>query len=164
VPERISAGVLLYRRAGNRLEVLLAHPGGPFQARRDLGNWSIPKGEPDPGEDPETAGRREFAEETGSAVPGTLVPLGSIRQKGGKLVLAWAGEGDLDPGQATSNTFELEWPPGSGRLERFPEIDRVEWFGLGEARIRIKDAQVELLDRLAAHLGADPPGAAPDAD
>ncbi len=146
---RTSAGILLYRRSAAGVEVLLAHPGGPLFRQRDLGHWSIPKGEPD-GEEPllEVA-RREFVEETGYPVPaGTLTLLGSIVQKGGKVVHAWAVEGDLDPGSARSNTFEMEWPPRSGAIQAFPEIDRVEWFDPLEARQRIKPAQVPLLDRL----------------
>jgi predicted NUDIX family NTP pyrophosphohydrolase len=154
---RLSAGVLLYRHRAGRLEVLLAHPGGPFYARRDEGAWTIPKGEPGPGEATTpaallTVARRELEEETGHAVSdadaGAAIPLGSIVQRGGKVVHAWAVEGDLDPATARSNTFELEWPPGSGRLAAFPEVDRVAWFGLDEARRRIRPAQAPLLDRL----------------
>jgi predicted NUDIX family NTP pyrophosphohydrolase len=152
--DRVSAGILLHRHRDGRLEVLLAHPGGPFHARKDLGAWTIPKGEVEPGEDLVDVARREFAEETGHPSPADKpIPLGAIRQRGGKLVHAWALPGDLDPAAARSNTFTLEWPPGSGRLEAFPEIDRVGWFDLGEARIRLKDAQVPFLDRLAEALG-----------
>lgn len=151
---RVSAGVLLYRRRDGRLEVLLAHPGGPFFERRDLGEWSIPKGEPDADEALEAAAQREFQEETGHAVPGgPRLELSTITQKGGKVVHAWAVEGDLDPASARSVTFELEWPPRSGRRASFPEVDRVEWFSLGEARRRIKATQIPLLDRLEAALG-----------
>ena len=152
---RVSAGIVLYRQQGNGLEVLLAHPGGPFFERRDHGHWSIPKGEPDPDEPlPDTA-RREFKEETGIALPdGAWLDLGSIKQKGGKVVHAWAVAGDLDPVDAASETFELEWPPKSGKTQRFPEIDRVEWFSPDEARQRIKEAQIPLLDRLEAALAA----------
>jgi predicted NUDIX family NTP pyrophosphohydrolase len=153
--DRISAGILLWRRRAGRLEVLLGHPGGPFWARKDLGHWSLPKGEVEPGEELVAVARREFAEETGHAVgDGELVELGWIRQKGGKRVVAWAVEGDLDPAAAVSNTYEMEWPPRSGRLQSFPEIDRVDWFGLDEARRRLKAAQVPLLDRLEAALQA----------
>jgi predicted NUDIX family NTP pyrophosphohydrolase len=153
--ERLSAGILLYRRREGALEVLLAHPGGPFHAAREFGNWSVPKGEPGPGEDPEAAGRREFEEETGFPLPaGTPLALGSVRQKGGKQVLAWALAGDVDAAAATSNTFSLEWPPGSGTLASFPEVDRVAWFRLDEARERIKDAQAAFLDRLEQLVGA----------
>jgi predicted NUDIX family NTP pyrophosphohydrolase len=146
------------------VEVLLGHPGGPFFGRADAGNWSIPKGEPSPDEvDLELTARREFEEETGHPVPaGPLVDLGTVQQKGGKVVYAWATEGDLDAANATSNTFSFEWPPFSGRIKTYPEIDRVEWFGPEEARRRIKPAQVPLLDRLDAirsQTGAegDPP-------
>lgn len=151
---RISAGIVLYRRIGGDLEVLLAHPGGPLYASRDEGHWTIPKGEPDPGEALTDAARREFSEETGQDLgDGPLLALGSIVQKGGKVVHAWAIEGDLDPGSASSETFEMTWPPGSGRLQSFPEIDRVAWFDPDEARRRIKAAQVPLLDRLDEALG-----------
>ena len=148
-----SAGILLYRRSNGRLEVLLAHPGGPYFARKDAGHWTIPKGEVDPGEDLIDVARREFEEETGHAVPaGPLVDLGSIVQKGGKVVHAWAAEGDLDPAAAVSNTFELEWPPRSGRSRTFPEVDRVEWLATDEARARIRSTQAPLIDRLEAIL------------
>lgn len=146
---RTSAGVLLWRRRGGDLEVLLAHNGGPFWAKKDLGHWTIPKGEIEPGEEPEAVARREFLEETAHEVPaGPLVHLGEIRQKSGKRVIGWAVEGDLDPAAAHSNTYELEWPPRSGVIQTFPEIDRVEWFGLDEARRRLKAAQEPFLDRL----------------
>lgn len=146
---RVSAGIVLFRRPGSRLEVLLAHPGGPFFDKRDSGHWSIPKGEPDEDEPLVDAARREFLEETGVTLPnGAWLELGSIVQKGGKVVHAWGVEGDLDPAQAQSETFEQEWPPKSGRLQTFPEIDRVDWFDPAEARRRIKEAQVPLLDRL----------------
>jgi predicted NUDIX family NTP pyrophosphohydrolase len=152
---RISSGILLFRRPGGRLEVLLAHPGGPFFARKDEGHWTIPKGEVDPGEELFAVGRREFAEETGQPLPdGPSKELGSIVQKGGKIVHAWAVEGDLDPGAGVSNTVELEWPPGSGRRQTFPEIDRVAWFGPDEARRRIKSTQIPFIDRLEAELDA----------
>lgn len=153
---RVSAGILLYRASGAGLEVLLAHPGGPLFATRDEGHWTIPKGEPDPDEPLLDAARREFAEETGQSLPdGPLIDLGSITQKGGKVVHAWAVEGDLDPGTACSMTFDLEWPPRSGRLQSFPEIDRVAWFDPDEARRRIKEAQAPLIDRLVESLAAD---------
>lgn len=156
--ERTSAGILLYRRANEpdgRLEVLLAHPGGPFFAKRDLGDWTIPKGEPDGIDEPLVAvARREFAEETGTEIDpaAPMMKLGKIVQKGGKVVHAWAVEGDLDPRKATSMQFEVEWPPRSGRRATFPEIDRVDWFDLDEARRRVKPTQVPLIDRLAAAL------------
>jgi predicted NUDIX family NTP pyrophosphohydrolase len=140
------------------LEVLLAHQGGPFWAKKDLGHWTIPKGEVEPGEELVTVARREFEEETGTKAPdGPLVELGEIRQKSGKLVLGWAAEGDLDPSTAVSNTFDLEWPPHSGVVRSFPEIDRVEWFDLDEAHRRLKAAQVPFLDRLESALADAPP-------
>jgi predicted NUDIX family NTP pyrophosphohydrolase len=155
---RVSGGVLLYRRVapGARLEVLLAHPGGPWFARRDAGHWTIPKGEPDPDEPIADAALREFAEETGFELPNVaLIELGSIVQKGGKVVHAWAIEGDARPEEAHSNTIEIEWPPGSGTIVTIPEIDRVAWFDLTEARLRIKAAQIPLIDRLEAVLGLE---------
>jgi len=150
-----SAGILLYRRRGGELEVLLVHPGGPFWARRDAGAWSIPKGEYEPDEDPLAAARREFEEELGTRAPdGPVEDLGEVRQKGGKLVRAWALAGDLDASATTSNTFELEWPPQSGRLIEVPEVDRAEWFPLERAREKINPAQAELLDRLAGAAAA----------
>lgn len=129
--------------------MLLVHPGGPFWARRDLGAWSIPKGEYQPEEDPLSAARREFQEELGAAAPdGPVLDLGEIRQKGGKVVCAWALEGDLDTERIVSNTFALQWPPRSGKWIEVPEVDRAEWFALQDARERINPAQVELLDRL----------------
>ena len=148
-----SAGILLHRPGIDGTEVLLVHPGGPFWARKDLGAWSIPKGELDDGEDPRACALREFAEETGTELPPTaLAELGSVKLKSGKVVLAFAAEGDLDPANVRSNTFELEWPPRSGRIEQFPEIDRAGWFALEAARERVNPAQAEFLDRLAALL------------
>jgi predicted NUDIX family NTP pyrophosphohydrolase len=153
VGTRTSAGILLYRRREGGLEVLLAHPGGPFHANRDRGDWSIPKGEPADGEDLADAAVREFEEETGvHLAESPRIALGSVRQKGGKVVTAWAVEGDLDPAASRSNEFEMEWPPGSGRLEAFPEIDRVAWFAPDEARLRVKEAQAPFLDRLEVAL------------
>ncbi len=140
-----SAGVLLRRDDGR---VLLVHPGGPFWARRDAGAWSIPKGEHDDGEDPEACARREFLEELGASAPDDLVDLGTVRQKNRKEVRAFYGEGDLDAAGVVSNTFEMEWPPRSGRTQSFPEIDRAEWFTLDEAREKLNPAQAEFLDRL----------------
>lgn len=149
----MSAGVLLFRRPGGRLEVLLAHPGGPFWATRDLGHWTIPKGEVEPGEAWVDVARREFAEETGTELEMREdLPLGEITQKSGKTVVAWAVEGDLDAARAVSNTFSIEWPPRSGRFQDFPEIDRVQWFEPDEARRRIKAAQAPFIDRLEAAL------------
>jgi predicted NUDIX family NTP pyrophosphohydrolase len=147
-----SAGILMYKRAGDELRVLLVHPGGPFWAKKDAGAWSIPKGEYTDSEDALTVARREFQEELGRASTGDFRPLGELRQAGGKLVIAWAVEGDLDVRQVKSNTFELEWPPRSGRRQTFPEVDRAEWFTLEEARKRILPAQQPFLDRLAALL------------
>jgi predicted NUDIX family NTP pyrophosphohydrolase len=147
---RRSAGILLHRDAGGGIEVLLVHPGGPFWARRDAGVWSIPKGEYSDGEDPLDAARREFAEELGSRAPdGDPADLGEIRQKSGKVVHGWALAGDLDPVTIQSNTFTVEWPPRSGRMTEFPEVDRAEWFGLDRAREKINPAQAAFLDRLA---------------
>ena len=149
-----SAGIALYRRSGRELEVLLVHPGGPVWARRDAGAWSIPKGEYEQGEDAAAAARREFAEELGSPAPeGELIDLGEVRQRSGKLVRAWAVSGDLDASQISSNTFPLEWPPRSGRMQDFPEVDRAEWFTLAQARERINPGQVPLLDRLEQAVG-----------
>ena len=156
--ERVSAGILLYRRSdgpGGRLEVLLAHPGGPYFANRDVGDWTIPKGEPDDADEPmRVVARREFAEETGTTIDAAApaIDLGTIVQKGGKDVYAWAVEGDLDPAAAHSNEFEMEWPPRSGRWELFPEIDRVAWFDPDEARRRIKPTQAPFIDRLEVAL------------
>lgn len=132
-----SAGVLAFRRTGGQLEVLLVHPGGPFWRNKDRGAWSIPKGEFGAGEDAEVAARREFAEELGTAVTTPLIGLGEIKQRGRKVVEAFAAEADLDADAIVSNEFELEWPPRSGRIGRFPEVDRAAWFGLAEARERI---------------------------
>ena len=170
---RQSAGILLFRRtagSADPLEVLLAHPGGPFFATRDEGHWSIPKGEPDDGEaDLLEVAKREFAEEVGSAPPPAgpdgepPLSLGTIVQKGGKVVHAWAIEGDLDPATAVSNMFDMEWPPRSGRHELFPEIDLVRWFTPREARVRLKPTQIPFVDRLVEALdagaGADGPSA-----
>jgi predicted NUDIX family NTP pyrophosphohydrolase len=147
---RRSAGILLHRPGAAGPEVLLVHPGGPFWARRDLGAWSIPKGEHEDGEDPLACALREFAEELGSAPPDGAEPveLGEVRQKSGKVVAAWALAGDLDAGAIRSNTFSMEWPPRSGAMREFPEVDRAGWFGLDEARAKILPAQAPLLDRL----------------
>lgn len=155
---RRSAGIVLHRRAADgRLEVLLVHPGGPFWAKKDAGAWSIPKGEHGEDEEPLAAARREFAEELGVAPPSPeqspAQSLGEVRQKGGKVVAAWAVAGDLDPARIVSNTFELEWPPRSGRRQAFPEVDRAAWFGLEEARVKLLAAQTPLLDALGALLG-----------
>jgi predicted NUDIX family NTP pyrophosphohydrolase len=148
-----SAGILLHRRGEAGTEVLLVHPGGPFWARKDLGAWSIPKGELDEDEDPRACALREFAEETGTRLPdGALEELGSVKQKSGKVVVAFAVEGDLDPATLVSNTFELEWPPRSGRTQEFPEIDRAGWFDADAAREKLNPAQAAFVDRLEALL------------
>jgi predicted NUDIX family NTP pyrophosphohydrolase len=150
-----SAGLLLFRRASPAaVEVMLAHMGGPFWAGKDRGAWSIPKGEHEPGEDALAAARREFVEELGHDVPaGETLELGEVTHAGGKRIRAWALEGDIDVSQITSNTFEMEWPPRSGRRRRFPEIDRAGWFDLDTARGKLVKGQVPLLDMLAARLG-----------
>ena len=147
-----SAGILMYRRGGDTLEVLLVHPGGPFWRRRDRGAWSIPKGELTPGASAEATARREFGEELGREPAGTLILLGTVRQRGGKTVTAFAVEGAFDPATQCSNRFDLEWPPHSGRIQSFPEVDRAAWFTLAEAREKILDSQQPLLDLLASHL------------
>jgi predicted NUDIX family NTP pyrophosphohydrolase len=150
-----SAGILLYRRGEPGLEVLLVHPGGPFWSRRDLGAWSIPKGELDAGEDPFAAALREFAEELGTAAPdGDPVDLGEVTLKSGKLVLAYALPGDLDAAAIVSNTLMIEWPPRSGARIEIPEVDRAQWFSLPDARERLNSAQVAFVDRLAALVNA----------
>jgi predicted NUDIX family NTP pyrophosphohydrolase len=150
-----SSGLLLFRRRAAGLEVLLVHPGGPFWAKKDLGAWSIPKGEYEPDEDPRACALREFEEETGTRLDAAdLVELGAVVQKAGKEVSAWAVRGDLDPATVRSNTFTMEWPPRSGRRQEFPEVDRAEWFALDEARAKLVPAQAELIDRLAERVTA----------
>jgi len=155
---RRSAGILLHRDG----RVLLVHPGGPFWAKKDAGAWSIPKGEYEEGDDPRACALREFEEELGTPLPaGTqLLELGTVRQKSGKVITAYAAEGDLDADAITSNTFTIEWPPRSGRMQEFPEVDRAGWFDIEEAREKLNPAQAELLVRLAPLLTR---GAAPDA-
>ena len=154
MPKRatVSAGLLLYRRAPQGLEVFLAHPGGPFWRQRDLGAWTIPKGVVNEGEELLVAARREFEEETGVRAVGPFVPLGSVRQRSGKHVHAWAWEGDADPARVTSNTMRTEWPRGSGTWLTFPEVDRCAWFDLDTARTKLIAAQAELVDRLERTL------------
>jgi predicted NUDIX family NTP pyrophosphohydrolase len=147
-----SAGLLLYRRGDRGLEVLLVHPGGPFWRAKDLGAWSLAKGEIDPGEEPAACALREFEEETGTRLEGVPVPLGEVRQAGGKTVVGFALEGDLDADAIRSITFELEWPPRSGRRQSYPEVDRAAWFTLEEAREKLNAAQAAFLDRLVALL------------
>jgi predicted NUDIX family NTP pyrophosphohydrolase len=146
-----SAGILLFRRAGQAIEVLLVHPGGPYWAKKDLGAWSIPKGLVEEGEDPLQCALRELEEELGSPfsfAAGDLIELGSVRQRAGKCVHGWAAEADFDPATLRSNTFSMEWPPRSGTERQFPEVDRAEWFGLDEASVKIIPAQADFLDRL----------------
>jgi predicted NUDIX family NTP pyrophosphohydrolase len=152
MPKR-SAGILLYKRERGALRVLLVHPGGPYWTKRDAGAWSIPKGEYNDGEAALDCARREFAEELGSLPQGECTPLGEVRQKGGKTVTAFALEGDFDVATLKSNTFEMQWPPKSGKTRTFPEVDRAEWFSLDEAKDKINPAQAELLARLARSLG-----------
>jgi predicted NUDIX family NTP pyrophosphohydrolase len=148
----LSAGLLLYRRARGGLELFLAHPGGPFWRGRDLGAWTIPKGLVAPGEDLLDAARREFEEETGIVPSGPFLPLGRVRQKAGKVIHAWAWEGDADPAAIVSNTTSTEWPRGSGRSLTYPEVDRCAWFEPSAARVKLNPAQAELIDRLEASL------------
>jgi predicted NUDIX family NTP pyrophosphohydrolase len=151
---RRSAGLLLYRRTEHGVEVLLGHMGGPFFAQKDAGAWSVPKGEYEPDEPAWEAARREFQEELGLPPPdGEAVPLGEVRQSNGKLVTAWAIEADLDPVTVVPGTFRMEWPPRSGRIQEFPELDRVEWLDLERARAVIVKAQAAFLDRLMEHSG-----------
>lgn len=150
-----SAGILMYRLHEGVPQVLLAHPGGPFWRRRDEGAWMLPKGELSPGEQAEAAARREFEEELGAPAMGPLHPLGRLRQRGGKWVEAFALQGNFNPATLQSNAFELEWPPHSGQRASFPEIDRVAWLTLAEAREKILPSQAELLDRLEAHLSRE---------
>lgn len=154
---RPSAGLLLFRGTPGGLELFLAHPGGPFWHNRDAGAWTIPKGVAEDGEDTLAAACREFEEETGIHPTGPFLPLGSIRQKAGKVVHAWAWEGDADPARVNSNTMKTEWPRASGRFITFPEVDRCAWFDPRTAREKINPAQAELIDRLQAALSGPPP-------
>ena len=155
---KVSAGLVMYRVRGAQLEVLLVHPGGPLWAKKDLGAWSIPKGEVSPGDDELSTAKREFEEETGLRPQGEFLPLGKITQKSGKTVRAWAFAGDCDPAALRSNTFSLEWPPHSGKKQEFPEIDRAAFFSLAEAKEKINPAQIGLLEELARHLSIRPRG------
>jgi predicted NUDIX family NTP pyrophosphohydrolase len=152
-----SAGLLMYRRRAGGLEVLLVHPGGPFWARKDQGAWSIPKGEHEPAEEPLAAARREFAEEIGILPEGDFIALRPVRQRSGKIVRAFAIEGDLDPKTITSNTFVVEWPPRSGKQRAFPEIDRAGWFPLEAAKDKLVPGQVGLVEELASLLAQPKP-------
>lgn len=149
---RQSAGLLCFRRGAAELQVLLVHPGGPFWAKKDVGAWSIPKGEIDADELPLTAAIREFKEETGVVAHGNFIELEPVRQAGGKTILAWAFEGEFDPSALKSNTFSMEWPPRSGQLREFPEVDRAEWFSVIDARRKLNAAQAGLLDQLIDRL------------
>jgi predicted NUDIX family NTP pyrophosphohydrolase len=150
--QNVSAGLLLFRQRGLQLEVLLAHPGGPFWANRDLGSWTVPKGIIEPAEEPLAAALREFEEEIGFRPEGPFISLGNIRQKAGKIIHAWACKGDVDPTKTTSNLITVEWPPGSGKRIEFPEVDRCQWFGPAEARIKLNPAQIEFIERLEIAL------------
>jgi predicted NUDIX family NTP pyrophosphohydrolase len=156
-----SAGILLYKREGGELRVLLVHPGGPFWAKKDAGAWSIPKGEYSDGEDPEAAARREFAEELGVALEGELQPLGRAIQPSRKRVVAFAAEGELDVAAIHSSSFEIEWPPKSGRRQSFPEVDRAGWFTLDEAGEKLLPGQRIFLDRLARLAREETPASPP---
>ena len=150
---RASAGLLMYRRRPAGIEVFLVHPGGPFWARKDAGAWTVPKGQIEDGEEPLAAALREFREETGFSADGTFHPLAPVKQRSGKLVYAWMVEGDCDPSKVTSQLFSMEWPPKSGRLQEFPEVDRAAWFSLEQARIRLLAAQVNFIDQMVRVLG-----------
>jgi len=150
-----SAGILMYRFREMKLQVFLVHPGGPFWARKDKAAWSIPKGEFDDLEAPLEAAKREFQEETGISVTGDFIDLGEVKQPGRKIIYVWAVEGDCDPAAIKSNTFEMQWPPKSGKYKSFPEVDRAGWFSLGAAREKLHKGQVVLIDRLAEKLGVD---------
>ncbi|SFD90966.1 Predicted NTP pyrophosphohydrolase, NUDIX family [Chitinophaga sp. CF118] len=145
---KTSSGILLYRKHSSVLEVLLVHPGGPFFARKDEGSWSIPKGELKKEEDALLGAIREFEEETGHTPVGNFIPLSAIKQKGGKIVQCWAVSGDLDVTTIVSNTFEMEWPPSSGKMKSFPEVDRAEWFDVASARKKINEKQISFIDKL----------------
>jgi predicted NUDIX family NTP pyrophosphohydrolase len=149
-----SAGILLFREKNQNIEFFLVHPGGPFFAKKDLGFWTVPKGELNENEEPLTAAIREFAEETGEILSGDFIELSPIVQKGGKKVLCWAIEGDLDPSTIVSNTFEIEWPPRSGKRQSFAEVDKAAWFAYGDAIKYINEKQIALLDELTSRLSS----------
>ena len=148
-----SAGILLYRQADNGLEVFLVHPGGPYWAKKDEGAWSLPKGEFAEGEDALQAARREFNEETGFAIDGVFMELTPLKQPSGKIIYAWAVEGEIDASSVKSNLFSMEWPPKSGRLQEFPEVDRGGWFTIAQAREKLRSGQVGFLEELRGKLG-----------
>jgi predicted NUDIX family NTP pyrophosphohydrolase len=152
VPDK-SAGVLLYRRRAGGVGIFLVHPGGPFWAKKDDGAWSIPKGLYDDGEEPLAAARREFAEEVGTPIDGEFIPLGEFRLPSGKRLSVWAVEGDIDAGSVTSDLFEMEWPPRSGKRARFPEVDRADWFPPEVARRKLTKGQLQVLDAFLANIG-----------
>ena len=153
-----SAGILVYRRGAKALEFLLVHPGGPYWTKKEEGAWSVPKGEYEDGEDALAVARRELEEETGLRLEGPFLPLGQVTQRGGKVVTAWGAEGDLDPAALRSNTFTMEWPPRSGRMREFPEVDRAAWFPLEEARVKLNPAQVPFLEELSRKAVGAAPG------
>jgi predicted NUDIX family NTP pyrophosphohydrolase len=155
--KKLSAGVLLYRHLDADVEVFLVHPGGPFWAKKDLGSWSLPKGEYADGDDPLTAARREFAEETGFAIDGMFLALGELKQPSGKIITAWALDHDLDAALIKSNTFTLEWPPKSGKIQEFPEVDRGGWFSLPAALEKLTKGQLDFLTRFAEKLSVSIP-------
>lgn len=164
MPRKRSAGILLFRKNSGTVHVLVGHMGGPYWERKDAGAWSIPKGEYGPGEDPFAVARREFEEELGTPVPAAdFIVLGESKQAGGKVVTVWAAEGDLDASATVSNTFELEWPKGSGRIEEFPEIDRAGWLDVAAARTKLLKGQQPFLDRLMTHIRQDDPHLSEDA-
>ena len=147
-----SAGVLLFRRKKNQVEIFLVHPGGPFWLKKDLGAWTIPKGEIEAGEEALDVAIREFSEETGQTISGKFIPLKPVKQKGGKTITAWAVEGDADHSKIISNTFEMEWPPKTGNMKTFPEIDKAEWFSVSTAKEKINAAQIAFIDELISKL------------
>jgi predicted NUDIX family NTP pyrophosphohydrolase len=151
-----SGGILLYKFVEGRLQVMLAHPGGPFWAKKDAGSWSIPKGQLNDDEEPLAAAKREFNEETGHAIEGNFIALGDLKQHSGKIVHAWAIESDLDVATINSNTFSLEWPKKSGKVKEYPEIDRAAWFDVNDAKLKILKGQAGFLDRLIAMIGYAP--------
>ncbi|HEU4859401.1 MAG TPA: NUDIX domain-containing protein [Chitinophagaceae bacterium] len=147
-----SAGIVLYRLQNNSIEVFLVHPGGPYWSKKDEGAWSIPKGEFNDNEEPLAAAKREFQEETGIQISGEFIQLNPVKQKGGKMVYAWAVEGDIDPAKIKSNSFEIEWPPRSGRMKSFPEIDKAAWFHVSDAQKKIIEAQSALIKELESKI------------